>query len=343
MDTLPRLTSDVPPIAQEVPRSYRELLRKVDLSPDDLKMLGRLHVWPVLFDFSATVFLMVASAVLFSLKPGLTTGAVCLFVTLHNFSRLPQLVHASDHGNLLPNVVANNALGNICAYMMGYTRTGHRLAHQGHHSYLNTERDSDRVWGHPGESTSQTVRSWREDLFLVSAVRRVLQYAQHDRKTYSVSPWKELSIASFVQALKVQAPVVPAQLALLAVYWWIAGPYYYFVFHLLPLATIYPAIIRLRSTVEHSFPIGYTTSDPEQSWVTRSTHAGWLERFIIAPLNGHYHFEHHLLPGVPYYNLARASAILADKGFAVPTAPGYVAFFLDKWRQEKALAAQSGS
>jgi hypothetical protein len=26
----------------------------------------------------------------------------------------------------------------------------------------------------------------------------------------------------------------------------------------------------------------------------------------------------------------------------VPTAPGYAAFFLDKWRQEKALAAPSG-
>jgi fatty acid desaturase len=139
----------------------------------------------------------------------------------------------------------------------------------------------------------------------------------------------------------VQAPVIPVQLGLLALYWWIAGPYYYFLFHILPLVTIYPAVIRLRSTVEHSFPIGYTTADAEQSWVTRSTDANWLERFVIAPLDGHYHFEHHLLPGVPYYNLAKAHFMIAEKGFKVPTAPGYFGFFLDKWRQERDLAAPS--
>jgi fatty acid desaturase len=343
MNAPPKFAPEMQPIAQEVPRTYRELLKKANLSADDLRELGRLHAWTVLFDFAATLLFMGAAAFLFSLKPGLITGAICLLVTLHNFNRLAQLVHASDHGDLLPNADANNALGNLCAYLMGYTRTGHRLAHQAHHSHLNTERDSDKVWGNPGDSASQMLRKWLEDLFLVSAVRRVLQYAQHDRSTFSVSPWERLSMRYFAQALKVQAPVVPVQLALLALYWWIAGPYYYFLFHVLPLVTVYPAVIRLRSTVEHSFPIGYATNDAEQSWVTRSTNAGWFERFVIAPLDGHYHFEHHLLPGVPYYNLAKAHAIIAGKGFSVPTAPGYFAFVLDKWRQEKALAAASRS
>ena len=329
-------------IADEVPRNYRELLKKASFSPDDLKELGRLRAWPVLFDFSTTLVLMVASAFLFSLKPGLITGTVCVLVTLHNFSRLASLVHASDHGYLFANARANNALGNFCAYLMGYTRAGHRLAHQVHHSYLNTERDSDKVWGEPGDSAHHTLRKWLEDLFLVSALRRVMQYSQADRSSFSVSPWEKFSVRYVVQALKVQAPVIPVQLGLLALYWWIAGPYYYFLFHILLLVTLYPAIIRLRSTVEHSFPIGYATADAEQSWVTRSTDAGWLERFVIAPLDGHHHFEHHLLPGVPYYNLAKAHTILVGKGFAVPTAPGYFAFFLDKWRREKALAAPSG-
>src|SRR6185436_1936755 len=121
-------------VAEEVPRNYRDLLNKANLAADDLRDLGRLRVWPVLFDFFTTLVLMVASAWLFSLQPGLITGTVCVLVTLHNFSRLASLVHASDHGYLLVHPVANNALGNICAYLMGYTRAGHRLAHQAHHS-----------------------------------------------------------------------------------------------------------------------------------------------------------------------------------------------------------------
>jgi fatty acid desaturase len=330
-------------IAEEVPRNYRELLKKANLSSEDLKDLGRLRNWPVLFDFCTTLVLMVASAWLFSLKPGLVTGTVCVLVALHNFSRLASLVHASDHGYLLPDARANHALGNVCAYLMGYTRTGHRLAHQAHHSFLNTERDSDKVWGEPADSASHTAKKWIEDLFFVSVARRMMQYSQADKSSFSVSPWQKLSLRYVVQAFKVQAPVIPVQLCLLALYWWIAGPYYYFLFHILPLFTLYPMVIRLRSLVEHSFPNGYTTADAEQSWVTRSTDAGWFERFVIAPLDGHYHFEHHLLPGVPYYNLARAHSLIASKGFIVPTAPGYVAYFLDKWRQEKALAAPSGS
>src|SRR6185436_17126131 len=104
------------------------------------------------------------------------------------------------------------------------------------------------------------------DVFLLSAFRRVMQYSQAEKSTFSVSPWEKFSLRYVVQALKVQAPVIPVQLGLLALYWWIAGPYYYFLFHILPLFTIYPAVIRLRSLVEHSFPIGYATADTGQSW-----------------------------------------------------------------------------
>jgi fatty acid desaturase len=343
MNAPSQITPESQPVAKEVPRSYRELLKKANLSADDLKELGRLRAWPVLFDFSTTLLLMAGSALLFSLKPGLITGAVCLLVTLHNFNRLASLVHASDHGYLFTQSGANNTIGNICAYLMGYTRAGHRLAHQAHHSYLNTERDSDKVWGEPSDSTYLTLKKWLEDLFLVSAIRRVMQYSQADRSSFSVSPWKKFSLRYIVEALKVQAPVIPVQLGLFALYWWLAGPYYYLLFHIVPLVTLYPAIIRLRSTVEHSFPIGYTTIDAEQSWVTRSTDANWFERFVIAPLDGHYHFEHHLLPGVPYYNLRKAHFLIAGKGFRVPTAPGYLGFFLDKWRHERDLAAPSRS
>lgn len=48
-----------------------------------------------------------------------------------------------------------------------------------------------------------------------------------------------------------------------------------------------------------------------------------------------YHFEHHLLPAVPYYNLPRARKMLEENGFEVPTAPGYFGYVVSKWRTER--------
>ena len=76
---------------------------------------------------------------------------------------------------------------------------------------------------------------------------------------------------------------------------------------------------------EHAFHPGSVDGASNNGvWVTRSIDANWLERFLIAPLCGIYHFEHHLLPAVPYYNLPRLRAILQDNGFVVPLAHGYV-------------------
>jgi fatty acid desaturase len=101
------------------------------------------------------------------------------------------------------------------------------------------------------------------------------------------------------------------------------------------MLTLYPALIRIRSTVEHSFPVGYRPESSEQSWVVRSTRANIFERFVVAPLDGHLHFEHHLLPGMPYYRLAQVHALIESRGMTVPTSPGYFSFLMEKWREER--------
>jgi hypothetical protein len=67
----------------------------------------------------------------------------------------------------------------------------------------------------------------------------------------------------------------------------VIGPQYYFFFYLLPLATLYPAQIRLRSASEHSFEAGYDVASRGR-WLSRSANASFLERFIIGPLCSDY-------------------------------------------------------
>src|SRR5205823_9971833 len=110
-------------------------------------------------------------------------------------------------------------------------------------------------------------------------------------------------------------PVVVMQTLIIAYYSLVTGPMYYLLFYALPIVTVYPAQIRLRSLVEHSFEVGFVPKSPEDYWVTRSTRGSIVERFIFSPIGIHHHFEHHLFPSIPHYNLKNVQKLLVESGF----------------------------
>lgn len=74
--------------------------------------------------------------------------------------------------------------------------------------------------------------------------------------------------------------------------------------------TTFSVFIRVRSIAEHAC----TPDQSNDPWGnTRTTLAGPLARFIFAPYCVNYHLEHHLLLGVPWYNLPRMHRILAQR------------------------------
>jgi fatty acid desaturase len=106
----------------------------------------------------------------------------------------------------------------------------------------------------------------------------------------------------------------------------------------LPIVSFYPAQIRLRSNVEHAFDPGFHPESNEDRRVVRSVEANWFERFVMAPIYVEYHYEHHLLPNLPYYNAPRLRELLVSKGARIPLVKGYAAFIWRKWQVERALA-----
>lgn len=48
---------------------------------------------------------------------------------------------------------------------------------------------------------------------------------------------------------------------------------------------------------------------------TRTTYANWIERMLFAPHNVNYHLEHHMLMGVPCYNLPKTHRLIKERGF----------------------------
>ncbi len=105
----------------------------------------------------------------------------------------------------------------------------------------------------------------------------------------------------------------------LAGVWWA-----WFALWLLPLATWFPMVTRLRNIAEHACVQGSST-DPFRA--ARTTRASWWERAFIAPYWVNFHAEHHLFMHVPCWKLpALHRAVRAtEPGRRMEVAPGYAA------------------
>ena len=81
---------------------------------------------------------------------------------------------------------------------------------------------------------------------------------------------------------------------------------YYLLFWIVPYLSTFFMYQYIRSVAEHFGELAYDhllTS-------SRTVKTNWLERFFIAPHHVGYHLEHHLYPGIPFYNLPKLHDIL---------------------------------
>jgi fatty acid desaturase len=316
------------------PRSAREALQSGAISLDTLRAAHRMRDGRSALDVVVTLASFVAVPVLFGWLPRWWTFAILALCAIRNFNCAAQLVHESDHGTLFRDPRLNRSLGNLFAYLLGYTRTGHRAAHMDHHLYLNTDRDPDIIFSQPDASAAAMLKGLLSDLFFVSAIKRLLQYSQSDRATYSVSPWRRLTARYFLRMAGTMIPVAVTQAVLLAVFTVAGGPWAYLLLHVLPIMTLYPLQIRVRSIAEHGFEASYHPTSPQEAWMTRTSRLNVLERFIVAPFGQYLHYEHHVFPSIPNYNLSQVHRLLVAAGIPMPTNRSYFGFLFRKLRAE---------
>ena len=315
------------------PRSAREALASGAITLEALRAAHRLRDGRSALDVVGALASFAALPIIVALFPSWWAYGLGVLLAIRNFNSAAQLVHESDHGTLFRDPRLNRGFGNLFAYLLGYTRSGHRQAHMDHHLYLNTARDPDIIFSQPSAPGRQILRGLVQDLFFVSALKRFTQYFQSDRKTYSVSPWRNLTPAYFARMAAAFLPVAVAQLVLLGLYGATAGPLGYVLLHILPITTLYPVQIRVRSIAEHGYEAG---EGPEggEAWMTRTSHLTWLERWIVAPFGQYLHYEHHVFPSIPNYNLPAVHRLLLDAGVPVPVNRSYFGFVLRKIRAE---------
>jgi len=104
----------------------------------------------------------------------------------------------------------------------------------------------------------------------------------------------------------------------LAGFWWA-----WLLMWLLPMATWLPLVSRVRNIAEHAL-VAQNEADPLRQ--ARTTHAGWLERTLVAPYWVNYHCEHHMFTSLPCWSLPKAHRLLRQRGATarMEVQPGYL-------------------
>jgi len=239
---------------------------------------------------------LVAAAIALS-HPATWVAAFVLMPIAQN--RLFILHHEAAHRVLFSNRRLNDLIGiNLVGWLtFGTGGHGYRVGHMNHHrdEFGPKEPDFGLYARYPITSASMR-RKHRRDLTGVSAFRIIrprfqrLGEVHHRRLTYRFLAGQALVLAAF----------------------WASGhPWLYLLLWVLPWATLYQGLNRIRAIAEHG---GMTRSDDRRR-TTHHVHQSLLARTVMVPFSVGYHLAHHVDMTVPYRNLPRLHRALVADGY----------------------------
>ena len=231
------------------------------------------------------------------------------------------LMHEAAHGGLSPNARFNDFLGHwLCAVPIGASLALYRPYHLSHHKYAQQAEDPDLVLSAPFPVTRASlrrkiVRDLTGQTFFKQRVLFLFR-AFANQRDEDIAEGAVVTGRSVAPFLLVNAALLIT--ATLAGVWWA-----YFALWLLPLATWFPMVTRLRNIAEHACVEG---SADDAFRAARTTRASWWERAFIAPYWVNFHAEHHLFMHVPCWKLpALHRAVRATpQGARMEVAGGYI-------------------
>ncbi len=231
------------------------------------------------------------------------------------------LMHEAAHGGLSPNAKLNDFLGHwLCAVPVGASLALYRPYHLAHHKYAQQPEDPDLVLSAPFPVTRASLRR--------KIVRDLTgQTFFRQRVLFAVKPFRSARDADLAEGAVVTgrsvAPFLLFNLGLLLLMTLAGAWWAFFVLWLLPMATWFPMVTRLRNIAEHACVEGSAT---DAFRAARTTHANWWERAFIAPYWVNFHAEHHLFMHVPCWKLpALHCAVRATpQGQRMEVASGYL-------------------
>lgn len=288
------------------------------LAPADVQRLRRrsdsvgvllvLHAWG-----------MIGGAVaVFAAWPNPLTLVLAIMVIGTRQLGLAILMHDAAHGLLCADRRLNDGLGKwLCAAPVFTSLTAYRPYHLQHHRHAQQAQDPDLSLSAPFPiSRASLRRKMVRDLTGRTALQR---RGEQLRRALGSSG---RPVASRLADLwRSEGPALSVNAGLLLGLAAIGQGWLYPLLWLLPLATWYQLVSRLRNIAEHA--VVPDNDDPLRN--TRTTRANWLERLFLAPYWVNFHLEHHLFMFVPCWRLPAAHRLMLARGHGprMEIQPGY--------------------
>lgn len=230
------------------------------------------------------------------------------------------LMHDGAHGLLHPNRRVNDWVAHwLCSSSLG----DYRPYHLQHHRFVQQAEDPDLGLSAPFPITRASLsRKALRDLSGKTFYKQRLAPLLDGLKGRKAGEPVASPLARNAQELVRGRRFLFGNALGLAVFaaagwWWV-----WLWMWLLPMATWLPLVTRIRNIAEHAL-VSRDQADPLRQ--ARTTHAGFVERALLAPYWVNYHLEHHLFTQVPCWKLPRAHALLRQRGITarMEVQPGY--------------------
>jgi fatty acid desaturase len=210
------------------------------------------------------------------------------------------ILHEGSHGLLARSRTLNDRICNWgIAFWTINSVEEYRPTHRLHHRYLGQERDPDRVFYLVPSRRGALTMLILQDLLGVTAFRRATGRISGTSEA-SDAPASLLFKPQLLIGKVVTQLIVLGQFVLFQGVW--RGILFYVVFWLVPIVCMYPMILRLKTITEHFDP-GLREANSIH-WIARTSCAGWLQNHLVGA-RMEYHFEHHVVPTIPYRGLKK--------------------------------------
>ena len=288
------------------PEQIRQLRGKSDL----VGALLVLHAWT----------LIAGSMALFVWWPNPLTFLVAVMVIGGRQLGLAILMHDAAHGLLFADRRLNDSVGSwLCAYPVFTSLMFYRPYHLQHHRFTQQPEDPDLALS---AAFPVSRRSLRRKL-LRDLTGQTAYLRRGDQVRRALGPADLGVVARLGNLWRRERGPLTVNLALFgglatAGYWWL-----YPVLWLVPLATWYQLVSRVRNIAEHA--VVPDNDDPLCN--TRTTDANPMIRLLLAPYWVNFHLEHHLFMFVPCWRLPAAHRLLVAgrRGHRMEFKSGYLA------------------
>ncbi len=223
--------------------------------------------------------------------------------------RIVMSCHEAVHYGLFVSKSMNEIFGNINCSLVGLNLNTYREQHMTHHRARSISEDSDAYIYLPIINADPGIRRFIVWIFgtipeIISKFR-VKGMMSHNKNEglhiFDINKWGMLILNAFLFLL------------LSKVFNW----YFYFIFWLMPILTVAVFLNRTRVFIEHSYThlinnksIKSLNDSPVE---TIDIVSNRFERFIISPFSFNYHYTHHQIPTMPYYNNKDLQKIFLEK------------------------------